>query len=326
MNSLQKLQSHFNAKIDAHSFVRYPENLYEPIDYIMGIGGKRLRPVAVFMACDAFGGDIKEAEAAALAIEIFHNFTLVHDDIMDEAPLRRGQQTVHEKYNLSTAILSGDMMLIDSYEKLMHYAEHPHFSLLLSTFNTAARQVCEGQQLDMDFEQRDQVSIEEYLKMIQWKTAVLFAAALKIGALLGGATPLQAQGLYEYGLGVGLAFQVQDDILDSFGDPVKFGKKVGGDIIQGKKTILVLKTLENLNTADKERFLNTLNNYQLEEIDKVESIKSYFKAGGALEFAEGLKEDYRMKGIESLQKKTDLPEFQQTPFIELAEYLLGRKE
>lgn len=223
--------------------------LYAPITYMMSLGGKRLRPLMVLAAADAYANECKLAVPAAMAVEVFHNFTLMHDDIMDEAPLRRGKTTVHEKWNANTAILSGDAMLVQAYE---HLAACPPALLpqLFPLFNTTALEVCEGQQLDMDFEVRDDVHLDEYMEMIRLKTSVLLAAALKMGAILGGASEESAEHLYRFGESMGIAFQLQDDYLDAFGDPEKFGKQVGGDILSDKKTYLWIRCLEKASSED----------------------------------------------------------------------------
>lgn len=236
-------QKEFLAYLESKDWVREPKNLYEPIDYILQLGGKRMRPVLTLMAADVFQCDIKKALPAALAIEVFHNFTLVHDDIMDDAPLRRGKKTVHEKWDLNTGILSGDAMLILAYQYFENY-EPKTFQKLAQLFSKTALEVCDGQQLDVDFETRNDVSIPEYINMIRLKTSVLVAAALKMGAIVAEVDDEQADLIYEFGLNLGLAFQLQDDYLDTFGDPETFGKQVGGDIIENKKTFLYLKALE----------------------------------------------------------------------------------
>ncbi|RZL52120.1 MAG: polyprenyl synthetase family protein, partial [Pedobacter sp.] len=218
-------------------------DLYEPIRYIMSLGGKRIRPVMVLMATELFTTDTNKALDVALAIETFHNFTLVHDDIMDNAPLRRGKITVHEKWGVNNAILSGDVMMVES-NKHLSKVDILVLKPVLDTFNATAQGVCEGQQLDMEFEQRDDVSIPEYIEMIRLKTAVLLGGAMKLGAIVGGANTVDADLLYSFGENLGIAFQLQDDILDVYGNPEKFGKQVGGDIISNKKTFLHLKTLE----------------------------------------------------------------------------------
>ncbi|MBC8984444.1 polyprenyl synthetase family protein [Pedobacter sp. N36a] len=227
----------------------HPAKLYEPIRYIMSLGGKRIRPALVLMAADLFDTDIEQAIPAALAIETFHNFTLIHDDIMDNAPLRRGQQSVHEKWGVNNAILSGDVMMVESNKHLSMLASNV-LKNALDTFNTTAQGVCEGQQLDMEFEEREVVGIAEYINMIRLKTAVLLGGAMKLGAQVAGASVEDAEQLYEFGENIGIAFQLQDDILDVYGDPEKFGKQVGGDIIANKKTMLLLKLKELAEPAD----------------------------------------------------------------------------
>ena len=243
MKKLSDLQEIIGDEVKRLSFPAYPAELYEPIKYILSLGGKRMRPALLLMACDLFGGDINRAISPALAIEVFHNFTLMHDDIMDNAPLRRGSITVHERWNQNVGILSGDVMLIEGY-KLMMKVDENLLRPIMNIFNETAVGVCEGQQLDMDFETRNNVHIDEYINMIRLKTAVVLGGALKIGALIGGANDSDAALLYTFGEQLGVAFQLQDDILDVYGNPDKFGKQVGGDIISNKKTYLLLKALE----------------------------------------------------------------------------------
>ena len=245
---IQHYQENFISFLDSKEWIQEPKNLYEPVDYILKLGGKRIRPVLTLMAADIFGGSSKDALPAALAIEVFHNFTLVHDDIMDDAPLRRGQATVHEKWDINTGILSGDAMLILAYKYFENYKPEV-FQSLAKLFSKTALEVCDGQQLDVDFETRKKVTIDEYLNMICLKTSVLVAAALKMGAIVAESDAKNADLIYDFGLNLGLAFQLQDDYLDTFGDPETFGKQIGGDIIENKKTFLYLKTLE---VADKE--------------------------------------------------------------------------
>ncbi|WP_113653308.1 polyprenyl synthetase family protein [Pedobacter namyangjuensis] len=242
MHTPTQLQAILEEAIKQIVYPTHPNNLYEPIKYIMSLGGKRIRPVMVLMATELFTENVKSALDVALAIETFHNFTLVHDDIMDNAPLRRGKQTVHEKWGVNNAILSGDVMMVESNKHLSKVA----ISVLkpvLDTFNATAQGVCEGQQLDMEFEQRSDVSIAEYIEMIRLKTAVLLGGAMKLGAIVGGANETESALLYKFGENLGVAFQLQDDILDVYGNPEKFGKQVGGDIIANKKTFLHLKAL-----------------------------------------------------------------------------------
>lgn len=257
-----------------------PYNLYEPITYILGLGGKRLRPVLVLMATELFGADYKKALDAALAIEIFHNFSLVHDDIMDDAPLRRGKESVHEKWDVNTGILSGDAMLINAYRLFENY-EGDTFRDLAKLFGKTAIEVCEGQQYDVDFETRDDVTQSAYLKMIEYKTAVLVGAALKMGAIIANASIEDQKSIYEFGKNLGIAFQLQDDYLDAFGDPKTFGKRVGGDIIENKKTILYLMALK-LGSAEQQSELLDLYSIQPQDpIDKVKAIKDVFIATGS---------------------------------------------
>ena len=227
MNQFESLSAAFSDYLLENRFLKEPLNLYEPIDYILQIGGKRVRPVLVLMAARLFDNHYQKALPAALAVEVFHNFTLVNDDIMDDAPIRRGQPAVHTKYNLNTGILSGDVMLILVYKLLMQIDKGTALPEILRVFNDTAILVCEGQQYDMDFEKRSDVSIPEYITMIEYKTAVLMAVALKIGAIIGGANNEDAQNLYEFGRLAGIAFQLQDDLLDTYGNPEKFGKKPG---------------------------------------------------------------------------------------------------
>ena len=240
MNSIISYQNQIEEALKAKNYGSNPKELYEPIAYIMSLGGKRLRPVLVFMACDFFDGDISQALHPAIAIELFHNFTLVHDDLMDNAPLRRNQPTVHEKWNSSIAILSGDVMMVRAYQELCQ-AKVNYLPELLKVFSETAVKVCEGQQYDMNYESMQKVSIAQYLKMIELKTAVLLGGALKIGSIVGGAKEEEAQLLFDFGKNIGIAFQLQDDILDVYADAAKFGKQKGGDIIANKKTYLLLK-------------------------------------------------------------------------------------
>jgi geranylgeranyl diphosphate synthase type II len=277
MHSIQELQKIIDDAVKETTYPAEPKELYEPISYLMSLGGKRLRPALVLMATDLFGGDINAALSPALAIELFHNFTLMHDDIMDKAPLRRGKPTVHAKWNESVAILSGDVMFVKAY-KMMIQVKPDILVQVLDIFNLTAVGVCEGQQIDMNFENRDEVSIAEYLEMIRLKTAVLLAGALKIGALIGEASEKDAQHLYDFGENLGIAFQLQDDILDVYGDPEKFGKQVGGDIISNKKTFLLIKALE-LADGDAAKELNnwlSLKDFNAEE--KVSAVRKIYDA------------------------------------------------
>ena len=245
-------QQEFLKYLESKNWIKEPKNLYEPIDYILQLGGKRIRPVLTLMAADIFADDYQKALPAALAVEVFHNFTLVHDDIMDDAPLRRGKATVHEKWDINTGILSGDAMLILAYQYFENY-EPIVFQNLAKLFSKTALEVCDGQQLDVDFETRNDVTIDEYINMIRLKTSVLVAAALKMGAIVAETNDENANLIYDFGLNLGLAFQLQDDYLDTFGDPETFGKQVGGDIMENKKTFLYLKALEVAEKDDREK-------------------------------------------------------------------------
>ena len=239
---------------------------------MLDIGGKRMRPILMLLSHQLFCSEINKSVKSALAIEVFHNFTLLHDDIMDDAPLRRGRKTVHEKWDVNTAILSGDTMLVQSYE-LISEVEDKNLREVLEVFNKAAREVCEGQQWDMDFENREDVTILYYLKMIEYKTSVLLAAALKIGAINAGASKEEADNIYQFGVNMGIAFQLKDDLLDAFGNPENFGKQIGGDILSKKKTYLYLKALQNANTVQLQSLLNCFSSDNNENnIDKVKSI------------------------------------------------------
>ena len=286
--------------LENFSKVREPKNLYEPINYILKLGGKRLRPVLTLMSAEIFNCDYKKALDAALSIEVFHNFSLVHDDIMDAAPLRRGEQTVHEKWDTNTGILSGDAMLIMAYQLFENY-EPKTFRALAKLFSKTALEVCEGQQYDVDFETRDDVTIPEYLKMIEYKTAVLVGAAMKMGAIVANASDDDQNGIYEFGRLLGIAFQLQDDYLDAFGNPETFGKQVGGDIIENKKTYLYLKALDFLNASESNQ-LEQLFSVSLEDnVEKINTVKQFFVKSGSAEATQKEIESYTTKAFTVLE-------------------------
>lgn len=287
MYTPNQLQEVIENAVQNISYPSYPNALYQPIRYIMSLGGKRIRPVLTLMAADLFEGDIHQAMPAALAIETFHNFTLIHDDIMDNAPLRRGQQTVHEKWGTNNAILSGDVMMVEANKHLTMLSSNV-IKDALTTFNTTAQGVCEGQQLDMEFESQEAVSIGEYINMIRLKTAVLVGGAMKLGAQVAGASLAEAEQLYKFGENLGIAFQLQDDILDVYGDPLKFGKQVGGDIIANKKTLLLLKLKELASEED----LLALNIQQIntDHTDKIKHTTSLY-------------DDYDIRTLASVEMK-----------------------
>jgi geranylgeranyl diphosphate synthase type II len=273
ITSLNQLQIQVEKGLQDLSFPVQPESLYQPVTYMLSLGGKRVRPVLVLLANELFGGDSKVALSAALGVEVFHNFTLLHDDIMDNAPLRRAKQTVHAKWNSNVAILSGDAMFVEACKLMMQVPDNSVRNVM-DVFTTTALEVCEGQQYDMDFETSNNVSIQQYLDMIRLKTAVLVGGSLKIGALIGNASQEAANHLYDFGVNLGVAFQLQDDILDVYGDTNKFGKQVGGDILSNKKTFLLLTALAN---ADKETS-NELNYLLNLQIDATNSASEKVKA------------------------------------------------
>jgi geranylgeranyl diphosphate synthase, type II len=274
MKSIQELSELISDELGRIEYPKTPSLLYEPIDYILALGGKRMRPILVLMGHQLFDKNIEKAISPALAIEIFHNFTLLHDDIMDNAPLRRGQKTVHEKWNNNVAILSGDTMLVQAYQ-LMAEVDNTIVKQVLAVFSKAAIEVCEGQQWDMDFETQLDVSISDYLKMIEYKTAVLLGAALQIGGITAGASKEEQNYLYDFGRDLGIAFQLKDDLLDAFGDTEIFGKQLGGDIMANKKTYLYLKAFalaDEIQSANLEQYFSTNDTSQL----KVDSVKTIF--------------------------------------------------
>ena len=288
MLSFEEISAEFTRVFSVKHFPDAPSSLYEPAEYFLGIGGKRIRPAMCLMANELFGNINPDAYHVATAIELFHNFTLIHDDIMDKAPLRRGMATVHTKFGESTALLAGDVIMVKSYEYL-NRINPAHIQRIVLNFNNAARQVCEGQQLDMDFEKVEHVKIDEYIRMIELKTSVLLAASLKMGAILGGAGKGNQDHLYEFGKNLGIAFQVQDDYLDAFGDPSRFGKQVGGDIIANKKTFLVIHALETCNGSRLEEFKKLMRG---NDKDKVEKVLALFRECGVDTWASGLKDKY----------------------------------
>lgn len=271
MHTFQELSRKFSEYFDTHNIPGSPDTLYDPVNYFLGIGGKRIRPVLCLMGNELFGDIIPDAWEVATAIELFHNFTLIHDDIMDRAPLRRGKETVHKKFNEPTAILAGDVLVIKAYESL-NRIDSNLLHRIMYLFNQTAIEVCEGQQLDMDFEKRSDVMYEEYLNMITLKTSVLIAASLQMGGILGGGSLGNLELLYEAGKKIGLAFQVQDDYLDSFGDAEKFGKQIGGDIRSNKKTFLIIRALETASPSLKsqlDELLKTDDDTKVDEVLKI---------------------------------------------------------
>ena len=274
MQTLSQLSVIIEGELGKIAYPNTPQKLYQPIDYVMGLGGKRMRPILLLMAHQLFDENIEKAISPALGIEIFHNFTLLHDDIMDNAPIRRGKQTVHEKWNQNVAILSGDTMLVQAYQ-LLSDVDKSIVKEMIAVFSKAATQVCEGQQWDMDFEIQKDVTLQEYLKMIEYKTAVLLAASLQIGGITANASKENQNNLYHFGLNMGIAFQLKDDLLDAFGNPDEFGKQIGGDIIANKKTFLYLKALKLANDKQKESLVNYFKTQEQTE-QKVMGVKTIF--------------------------------------------------
>ncbi len=301
MHSISHYQELISSYFSNLHLTKEPKNLYEPIEYILALGGKRMRPVLTLMTAEVFDVDCKKALAAATAVEVFHNFSLVHDDIMDDAPLRRGNKTVHEKWNINTGILSGDAMLILAYQHFEEY-EPKIFRDLATLFSKTALEVCEGQQYDVDFETRDDVSIPEYLKMIEYKTAVLVAAAMKMGAIVAETATENANLIYDFGLNLGIAFQLQDDYLDAFGDPKTFGKQVGGDIIENKKTYLYLKAIEFSDAHQQNELMQLFSIHLSDNDSKIATVKELFNSTGASKATQQAIQEYTMKAFITLDK------------------------
>ncbi|MEO5943910.1 MAG: polyprenyl synthetase family protein [Ferruginibacter sp.] len=320
MHSFTELSALFEEKFNVRHFPEHTKTLYDPAQYILGIGGKRIRPAAVYMANELFSVIDEDTYNAACAIELFHNFSLIHDDIMDKAPLRRGQQTVHEKFGESTALLAGDVMFVQAYEYLSKI-KPLYLPKVVAIFNKTAKEVCEGQQLDMDFEKKSTVSLDEYVEMISLKTSVLLGSSLKTGAILGGAGLGSQQHLYDFGKNLGIAFQVQDDYLDAFGNPEKFGKQIGGDILANKKTFLLIHTMEVATASQKEELEQLLNT---NAPDKVERVLQLFKDCKVAEWATALKEKYYATAMEHLEALA-VQETRKAELRILADYLLQRE-
>jgi geranylgeranyl diphosphate synthase type II len=319
MKSFDELSGEFARRFDIAHFPARPASLYDPAAYFLGLGGKRIRPVMCLMGNELFGEIEPDAWQLATAIELFHNFTLIHDDIMDKAPLRRGKQTVHERYGSATALLAGDVMLVVAYEYINRIGSDTR--AILQLFNTTAKAVCEGQQTDMDFETKERVGLDEYLRMIELKTSVLLAASLQMGSILGGAGLGNQQHLYEFGKLLGLAFQIQDDYLDAFGDPAKFGKQVGGDVVAGKKTFLLIKTLEEATEAQHKEIAAL---QQAEPAERVTGMLRLFKACGVDAWARELKEKYMQAAFQHLEDIAVLSR-RKEPLKQLADFLVQRE-
>lgn len=299
MYSLQQLNELYDKKFSVDNFHTAPSGLYNPVNHIMSIKGKRIRPLLLLLSCDMFGGNVETALNPAFAMEVFHNFTLVHDDIMDQADIRRGEPTVHRKYGLNAAILAGDVMLSYAYKYLVDVPGNVTRDLL-DVFNKTAIEIFEGQQMDMDFEKRTDVQEEEYLKMIEYKTSVLLGCSLQAGAIVAGASKEDQQHIYNFGLQLGLSFQIKDDYLDSFGEAEKVGKRIGGDILQNKKTHLFIGALNKSNEAQRLQ-LTTLLTEANEEL-KINSVKQLFEQTGARAYTLNRADELYINAIKSLDK------------------------
>ncbi len=324
MTTTEHLLQTLQTEIDQTSYGESPAELYEPIRYIMALGGKRFRPLLTLLAASLYTDDWKKALKPAIAVEVFHNFTLMHDDIMDRAPLRRGKPTVHEKWNANTAILSGDVMLIRAYDLLID-TKQEDLKLVLSRFNQTAAEVCEGQQLDMNFETRWNVTEEEYLDMIRLKTSVLLGFALELGGIIGGASPEATQLLFEAGESMGIGFQLKDDLLDVYGDPAKFGKQVGGDIIANKKTFLLIEALAKAEgeTASALNRWIAAENFDKEE--KVTAVRGIYDTLDIRSLTEHKINDYFTKGISCLER-LPVEEDRKKPLLEFVHQLVQREQ
>ncbi len=319
MQSFQQLSDRFDVFFNVRHFPAQPSNLYDAAQYIIDLGGKRVRPVALLMSCDLFAPVTDDALHVAAAIEMFHNFSLVHDDIMDKAPLRRGKPTVHALFSEPTALLAGDTMFAQAYDYLTRI-DMQHIKKIIQLFNKTSKEVCEGQQMDMDFETADNVTLDDYLKMITLKTSVLLGASMQLGALLGGAGAGNQEQLYAFGKKLGIAFQVQDDYLDTFGDAASFGKQVGGDILANKKTFLLLHALE---VASEEQKLALQQAMQTEGQQKINAVKEIYKQCGADAWSNDLKLKYYDEALVHLDKVA-VQEVRKGPLKKLAASLLHR--
>lgn len=319
MQSFEELLTGFEDYFAHRHFPESPGTLYDPAEYFLGLGGKRVRPVMCLMGNELFDEINPDAYPLATAIELFHNFTLIHDDIMDKAPLRRGKPTVHARFGEPTALLGGDVMLVAAYDYL-NRLDTRYLKKIIHLFNQTAREVCEGQQLDMDFEKRENVTLDEYIHMISLKTSVLLAASLRMGAILGGAGEGNQQQLYAFGKKLGIAFQVQDDYLDAFGDPEKFGKQVGGDILANKKTFLLIHALETAPAAEQKELRRLL---QTNEDGKVQKVLQIFRDTGIDAWAKSLKNSFIEEAAGHMEEIAVLS-VRKKPLTDLMHYLVQR--
>lgn len=321
MHSLSVLNNLYNEKFSVDNFHQNPTGLYKPVNHIMNIPGKRIRPVLLLMSCDMFGGDVKQALNPAFAVEVFHNFTLVHDDIMDNADIRRGVPTVHTLYGTNAGILAGDVMLAYAYRYLTDVPEQ-YIQPLITLFNNTAIEIFEGQQMDMDFEKRTDVTETEYLKMIEFKTSVLLGCCLQLGAIIGNANAEDQKLIYEFGLKLGLSFQIKDDYLDTFGEAEKVGKRIGGDIIQNKKTHLYVNAWNNADAAQKAHLTSLLT--EKDEEKKIKEVKDIFEITGARQHTLNTADKFYEVALKSLAKISLNPDTKK-PLAEMAERINKRE-
>lgn len=324
MLDFKTAQQIVNKELEKYPFENSPAELYDPVRYILLLGGKRVRPALTLMACSVFNDAVHKAIKPGLAFEVFHNFTLMHDDIMDNSRIRRGQETVHVKWNPNIAILSGDVMSILSY-RILSESEDKYLKELLQLLNTTAMKVCEGQQWDMNFETRMDVSVDEYLKMTELKTAVLFAACLKAGAISGGAGLLESDLLYEFGRNLGIAFQIQDDYLDVYGDPEIFGKKIGNDILTNKKTFLLIKALELSEGDMREELSGLLTEQDFDPVTKVKRVTEIFTDLKLDRISNGLAASHQDKALQYLER-VSAPADRKSPLADFAKNLINREK
>ena len=324
MKSFNEITELISSEIALLDWTKEPKGLYEPIGYVLSLGGKRIRPALTLMACKLFSDDVKPAIAPALGIEVFHNFTLLHDDIMDRAPIRRGKPTVHIKWDDNTAILSGDVMQIAAYQ-LIAQTPADHLKEVLDIFSKTAIEICEGQQYDVDFEQRTDVHADEYLEMIRLKTAVLLGCALKTGAIIGGATANDAQQLYDFGINIGLAFQLKDDLLDVYGDEATFGKKIGGDILCNKKTYLLIHALELAKDKNAEELSSWLKKNNPDPQEKISAVTNLYNCLGVKKICEDKMLFFYEKAVANLEK-VNVPDTKKQELRKLAEKLMSRND
>ena len=324
MYTIEQLREFIKAELDKQEYVEEPYSLFEPIKYIMEDGGKRLRPVLTLMSYNLYRDDIEKALKSAIGIEIFHNYTLLHDDVMDDAELRRGRQTVHKKWNSNVAILSGDAAAITAY-KYVETVDDAYLRLVIDGFNQVAMDVCKGQQYDMEFETRDDVSVEEYIQMIYLKTSVLIAGSMLHGALIAGAPEHEYKALYDFGGYLGLVFQLQDDYLDVYGDVAEFGKKIGGDILCNKKTYLLIKALELAGEEDRALLNGWLAKKEFEPEEKIRQVTEIYNRVGVREAVLDKINDYLEKSRVAL-KKIEVPEERKVHFYEMIDFIGGRKK